>query len=242
MEVTNDAEAEIDDVNMVPSGPSESASEASEQPANKKITKMSQETRNAREESVDMMSEESGSSILRNAYQTPQSGTSSASSTAAASRISVPTPVDAEREQPPPLDEQIARITQMSQEPPYDGMKGYVISKQWLEDAQTRGTDAHKSSKEAREDVQPPVDNRDLVDTRFPDLKDGNGDQFYALKPGYLVSREIEIIPEPAWNQIVRWHGVTEGSPEIIRTCHNTSVNMSNQYLQFEVYPQSSQF
>ena len=237
MEVANDAGGEIEDVNMVPSGPSESASEASEQPVNKKITRMSQEARNAREESVDMMSEENGGSMLRNAYQTPQSGTSSASSITATSRTSVPTPADAEREQPPPLDEQIARITQMSQEPLYDGMKGYVISKSWLEDAQARGTDAHKSSKEARDDVQPPIDNRDLVDIRFPDLKDGSGDQFYPLKPGYLVSREIEIIPEPAWKQIIKWHGIAKGSPEIVRYCHNTSVSMSNQHLQFEVYP-----
>ena len=234
MEVTNDGEGDIEDVNMVPSGPSEIAGEASEQPANKKVPRITQESRGTRENSVDMMSEEPGYSPFLGVYRTPQSGTSSTSST---SRTSAPTDMENEREILPPLDEQIARITQLSQQPLYEGMKGYVIDNKWLEDAQARGTDAHKSSKQAEHEIQPPIDNRDIVavDINSLDLLDEEGDKFYPLKPGYEVGRQIEIIPQEAWEQIVKWHGVAPGSPNLIRYCHNTSDTQQN--LLFEVYP-----
>ena len=236
MEVTNDGEGDIEDVNMVPSGPFETLGEISEQPANKKVTRISQEPRGTREVSVDMMSDESGYSLSLNAYHTPQSGASSTSST---SRTSAPGDLEAERETLPPLDEQIARITQLSQQPSFEGMRGYVISNKWLVDAQERGTNAHKSSKEVKDDVLPPVDNRDLVftaaDGQALDLTDEEGNKFYSLKPGLEIAREIEIIPQQAWEQIIKWHGMTPGSPEIIRYCQNTSDTL--QHLQFEMYP-----
>ena len=235
MEVVNDGEGDIEDVNMIQTGPSGRADEPSEQPANKKVTRASQEPTGSREDSVDMMSEESGYSLSQNAYRTPQSGTSSSSST---SRTSAPTDMEAEKEALPPLDKQIERIMELTQQAQFEGMKGYVISNKWIEDAHGRAADTSGSSKQAQDDVLPPVDNRELVltvDGQIPDLVDENGEKFYPLRDGLEMARDIEIISQEAWDQIIAWHGAAPGSPEIIRICHNTSDTL--QYMQWELYP-----
>ena len=237
MEVTTDAEGEIEDVNMVPSGPSPTASDGSDQPANKKVSRLSQEARNAREASVDMMAEEKGSNLSENAYRTPQSGLSSSSSVTATSRTSDPSPSHHEPEKLPSMVDQVAKIIQISQTPLFDGLKGYVVCNRWLSDAQELATNAHKSSKDAQNDIVKPVDNRHLVDTSYSNLADDKGDKFYPLKPGLVVNQEIEIIPKEAWDLIVKWHGVHSDSPEIVRHCHNTNNNPGLESLQFELYP-----
>ncbi len=264
MEVGSDttAEGEIDDVNMVPAGesPAESggAAEDVEQPANKKVTRVAADARDARAVSVEMMDDGNAAAAVQGAYRTPQSGASSAQSTttpaasASGSNNAASTGValddtmqdpasatgNTAREEAPPIDQQIAIITQMSQQPQTDGMRGYIVDNAWLEDAQSRGTNAVRSSKETRaEGPLPAIDNRGLVDQRFSDLKDERGEPFYPLKLGFEVGREIEILPEEPWRQIMRWHGAVEGSPEIIRFCHNTSDNEFSENLQFELYP-----
>ena len=265
MEVSNSdpaTEGEMEDVNMVPTGPSSvdggAMDEDVEQPANKKITRVVGEARDVREQSVDMMDEESSSGGLQGAYRTPQSGVSSGPSTTTpatshagsssststsktlneSAHVPAATSGDTVREAPPQIDEQIAIITQMSQKPTFDGMRGFVVSNAWLEEAQARGSNALRSSKETRADGPlPPPDNRELVDPRFPNLRDERGEPFYPLKPGFEMARDIEVIPEEAWQQILRWHGSAEGSPDIIRFCHNTSDNQVTENLMFELYP-----
>ena len=266
MEVGSDsaAEGEIEDVNMVPAGesPAESggggAEDDAERPANKKVTRVAADARDAREVSVDMTDEGTAAVGVQGAYRTPQSGVSSAQSTTtpaastsssnntASANIalddimqhSAPATEDMAREEPPPIDQQIAVITQMSQQAQTDGMRGFVVNNAWLEDAQSRGTNAVRSSKETRaEGPLPAIDNRELVDQRFSDLQDERGEPFYPLKLGFEIGREIEILPEEAWRQIMRWHGAVVGSPDIIRFCHNTSDNEFTENLQFELYP-----
>ena len=231
---------------------SEKGQEHVAQPANKKLSLVAE--RETREASVDMMDDsEAGAGTIPGAYRTPQSGASSApsSTTPTTSNVAFSTSATTmanENEKAanassgtndvPPIDEQIAIITQMSQGPQHDDMRGFIIVNSWLEDAMARGTNAHRSSKETRADGPlPPLDNRELVDPRFPGLQDERGEPFLPLKPGFELTREIEILPEDAWKQIVRWHGAAEGSPEIIRFCHNTSDNAATENLQFELYP-----
>ena len=249
------AEGEIEDVNMVQAEPPSEgggAEEGMEQPANKKVTRGA----DAGEMSVDLMDEGSSSGATVGAYRTPQSGASSgpsittpATSAASSSTASTNTTLnETAREgaseadkaalEAPPFDEQIAIITQLAQRPLEDGMRSFVISNVWLEAALARGTNSTRSSKEAASDAPlPPLDNSEFIDPRFTDLNDERGEPFYPLKPGYTVSREIEILPEEAWRKIVKWHGTAQGSPEIVRFCHNTSGNDFSQNLQFELYP-----
>ena len=242
---------------MVPAGPlppdGGGRDDDTTQPANKKVSRMIGESRDTREASVEMTDEDTARGPMQGAYRTPQSGasstvstttpttstTSSATSTTTTNaNETAPSAAANAREAAPPIDEQIAIITQMSQKPTFDGMCGYVVANAWLEEAQARGTSALRSSKEARADGPlPPVDNRELVDPRFTGLRDERGEPFYPLKPGFEVGREVEIIPEDAWQQIVSWHGTAGGSPEITRFCHNTSDNEVTENLQFEMYP-----
>ena len=240
MEVSNDAEGEMEDIPMPSSVTPESPQEEADQPANKRITRLSQ--RNARETSVDMLSEETASTLSNNLYRTPpQSGASSTSSVSASTARTSASATQSGQEDPlPPLDEQIATILRLAQTPLYDGMKGYVMSGAWLKEAQDRGTAANKSSKQVKEDVFPPVDNRDLllqIDGQVPDLVDESGKRFYPLKPGLEIGQEIEVLPEEAWEKIIKWHGMKKDSPEIIRYCHNTSTGSSSENNVFELYP-----
>jgi ubiquitin carboxyl-terminal hydrolase 4/11 len=234
MEVSNDGDAEMEDVPMS-STTSDSPRDDADQPANKKVSRMSQEPRSARENSIDMLADEQPARLSQNVYRTPLSGASSSSI------MTVPngqTDLIIGGSGPaPPLDEQIAIITKAVQATPTDGAKGFIISNKWLTDAQERGTAANKSSKEAKEESQPPVDNRELVDSRYPDLVDEEGNKFIPLKPGLELDRDIQVLPEEAWKQIVQWYGVRSDSPEIIRWCHNTASGIGAEHLQYELNP-----
>lgn len=236
MEVANEGEGEIEDTPMAGSSAnSDSPRDDTDPPANKKLTRMGED---AREASVDMLAEESTASTLsHNAYCTPQSGTSSSSVTTAPTG-QVASDIVGGRGPAPPMDEQIAIITKAAQAiPDKDNQKGYVISFKWLIEAQERGTSATKSSKEAREEVQPPVDNKELVDTRYGELVDAEGNKFHPLKPALELGRDFQILPAEAWRQIVQWYGYVSDSPEIVRWSHNTSANEDQPNYLYELNP-----
>ena len=206
--------------------------DAEQRPASKRIS------RNSRDISVDMLAEESIPKLHQNVYQTPQSeGSSSASSSGLNYAVAAHIPVVLGGQGPiPKLEEQISIITKAIQETLVDGMKGYVVSNKWLSEAQERGTSTNKSSKEVKNDVQPPLDNRDLIDTSLGDLVDADGGRFVPLKTGLVLDKDIQILPESAWKQVLQWHGVLEDSPDIIRYCHNTSEG-DIENLQYELNP-----
>lgn len=236
MEVSNEGEGgetTTEDTGIASSIASESPQnhdDTEQRPASKKIS------RNSRDISVDMLAEETIPKLNQNIYQTPQSD-SSTSSSGPSSNAAGNAPIVIGGQGPTPsLEEQIAIVTKAVRETLVDGAKGYVISNKWLTEAQERGTNTNKSGKEVKNHVQPPLDNRDLIDTSLGDLVDADGERFVPLKVGLVIDRDIQILPESAWKQIVQWHGVLEDSPDIIRWCHNTSEgDIKN--LQYELNP-----
>ena len=59
------------------------------------------------------------------------------------------------------------------------------------------------------------------------------------LKPGLAIGEDYEILPQEAWELILRWYGNAKGSPEITRYAHNTNPDgaVGTENLQYESYP-----
>ena len=194
----------------------------------------SQGTRHRRETSVDMLAQESG----------PPSVTSSTSSTSggdgtSSSASSMPTSADV-----PPIDDQIHQVKQMAQQGSMsEGQKGYVVATKWLNRVLARGTDnagSEKFGKEAREGAIGPVDNTgiNLVTDRNVSLfEDEAGEDFVPLAPGLNLNEDFEILPEAAWDLILKWYTLAKGSAVIRRYCHNTSTSETLENLQYELHP-----
>ena len=231
MEVSSEGDGGggIDDVPMESSVTSDSPphEEQEQEPANKRIL------RSTRDMSVDMSEGDAHPKLSQQVSITPGSSSSSGPSSAANGQS---TTINGGQGPAPSLDEQIAIITKAVQETLSDGMKGYIISNKWLTEAQERGTAVSKSSKQTKDERQSPVDNRPLIDTSLGRLVDAEGNEFVPLKPGLVVDKDIQILPDSAWKQIVQWYGVVADSPDIIRWCHNTSEG-SLENLQYELNP-----
>jgi ubiquitin carboxyl-terminal hydrolase 4/11/15 len=253
------------DDGRVPDGPSSSQDQISDlqdvEP-DSKHTKLAT-NRHRREVSIDMLAyerntppgnsdqttttDESGDANSNNsAYLTPQSGISVPNSSTIISK-----PVDSSKptmsvapaeERLPPIDDQIAQVSKLAQSPLKNGEKGYIISKEWLARVQARGTQTHngaKLPKELMEGEIGPVDNTGLNMITDPtnSFKDEAGEPYVPLKPGLQLSDDFEVIPEEAWNLIIKWYGLAEGSPVMTRYCHNTTTSDTAENLQFELHP-----
>lgn len=218
------------------------------------------EARHNREVSVDMLAYEqdgfnhsssktSASETLSEStssvsYITPQSGISLSSSSKGASQL-----LDASQGQAvvsacdlPPIDEQIKRVQELTMVPMQARQKGYVVSMKWLSrvlsrDSHDNGKDAF--GKEAKEGPIGPVDNTGLnvvTDPLSGEFEDEAGEPYIPLRPGLQLSEDFEIVPQEAWDLIIKWYGLAQGSPVITRYVHNTSPGaMEN--LQYEIYP-----
>jgi ubiquitin carboxyl-terminal hydrolase 4/11/15 len=127
----------------------------------------------------------------------------------------------------PSIDDQVAQVYMLVQQPPQDGQKGYVISTSWLKKVLARSsTHADKSDKESLQSELGPVDNSDIVLDLGPqkrDFKDEKGDHFVPLRPGLQLSEDYEIVPQEAWDLIMKWYGLADQSPVIVRYAHNTN-------------------
>ena len=215
-------------------------------------------SRHQREVSVDMLSNETetsvepgslstmpesgGSSLLDGAYQT--SGTSSSgSSSKGIEGIGASPASSTTSPQMPSIDEQIAKVLQLANAPLDEGLKGYLVSNVWLGRVLSRSSDpeaAKKYPKEAAEGPIGAVDNSNLtlvVDPTLRDLKDERGDLFIPIRPGLVNEDDYQIVPQKAWEMILSWYGLARGSAVIIRYCHNTSDNQFTENLQYEIYP-----
>ena len=220
----------------------------------------SPEARHKRDVSVDMLvyeqndSSQTGSktsatetlsdSTSSGTYMTPQSGISLSTSSKR-----VPEELDAYQRQAVvsaddllPIDEQIKRVQDMAMVPMQAGQKGYVVSMRWLSRVLSRGShDSGKDAygKEAKEGPIGPVDNTGLNVVKDPlsgDFKDEAGEPYIPLRPGLQLSEDFEILPQEAWDLIIKWYGLAQGSPVITRYIHNTSTGaMEN--LQYEIHP-----
>lgn len=194
----------------------------------------SQGTRHKRETSVDMLAQEVD----------PQSATSSTSSTSggdgvASSASSMPTSADI-----PTIDDQIHQVQQLvKQGSMREGQKGYVVATKWLNRVLARGTDeagSEKYGKEAREGAIGPVDNTGInlvTDQNASPFEDEASQPFVPLAPGLALGEDFEILPEAAWELIIKWYTLAKGSAVIRRYCHNTSTSETQENLQYELHP-----
>ncbi|KAJ4294107.1 hypothetical protein N0V90_007797 [Kalmusia sp. IMI 367209] len=143
----------------------------------------------------------------------------------------------------PSVDEQVNKVLTLSRKPLQDRQVGYIVSQKWLERVWARTTQyadkQREFSKSAVEGEIGPVDNSDLVDTGsfHDDLADQQGEDFIPLRPGLMLEHEYEILPTEAWELVLSWYGVKEGTPVIRRYVHNTSPDKFSQNLQYEIYP-----
>lgn len=141
------------------------------------------------------------------------------------------------------LQQQAERVTQIHNRPFVDGQDGFVVSNKWLQRVFARIPEyAHRENefdKEALEGPIGPVDNSDLIDASLAaeGLVDKDGRDFVPLRAGLMINNDFEILPREAWDLIVGWYGIKDGSPEIRRRVHNTAVDGVGENLQYEVYP-----
>lgn len=179
------------------------------------------------------------------AYLTPQSGISTSSPAVLAStKQTLPHPMSiASGQSLPSIDEQIEQVTKLATTPLKEGQKGYLVSKNWLDRVLSKGSDTHKKgtySKALTEGEIGPVDNSGMnmvLDTTLSNLEDEAGEQFISIKPGLQMGDDFEVVPQEAWDLIIKWYGLAKGSPVITRYCHNTSISDNQDNLQYELFP-----
>lgn len=138
----------------------------------------------------------------------------------------------------PPLDQQIKTIETLvkafAETPIQEGDEAYLVSRKWLQRAQAFGLDSKHVSKEVPEGSLGPVDNSDIIETKFTD---SNGVECVKLKPG-LGTESFELFPKDAWDLLLFWYGLATGQAPIIRLAHNTAPDaVSDPVIQFEFHP-----
>ncbi|KAG8531416.1 uncharacterized protein KY384_003045 [Bacidia gigantensis] len=142
---------------------------------------------------------------------------------------------------PPSIDDQITKVLALAQGNWLEeGVKAYLVASNWLERVLSRGKgEAKNHSKGAQEGPIGPVDNSSIwLDTdAAAKYEDEKGEEFIFLKPQVTLRDDFELLPQEAWDLIIKWYGKAEGSPIITRYCHNTSTNEYQDNLQFELLP-----
>ena len=200
-------------------------------------------SRHKREVSVDMFAHEqeprgktgstpSGSEGMlgsESSYLTPRSGTT-------------PTGPSQNVGPLPTIDEQVAKVQELSYQPLREGQKGFIVSRKWLGRVLARVSEpSHETfDKSATEGDIGPVDNSGLnlvADTSVGLFRDEAGEPFAPLTLGLTMGVDFEVLPQEAWDLIVRWYGLAKGSPTITRYVHNTDLSGEGENLQYELYP-----
>ncbi|KAF1995476.1 UCH-domain-containing protein [Amniculicola lignicola CBS 123094] len=143
----------------------------------------------------------------------------------------------------PSLDEQVATVMLIMNRPLSEGDEGYVLSEKWLERVWARTSENEKRpeqfNKDALEGEIGEIDNSDLVDqaATVDDLADQNGEDFIPLRPGQSIGHEFEVLPQEAWDKVVKWYGLKHKTPVIRRYAHNTALDEFSENYQYELYP-----
>lgn len=200
-------------------------------------------SRHKREVSVDMFAHEqeprvktgsttSGSDGMlgsESSYLTPQSGTTPTRPSQLAGSL-------------PTIDEQVAKVQELSYQSLQEGQKGFVVSRKWLGRVLARVSEPSQETfdKSASEGDIGPVDNSGLnlvTDTSVGIFRDEAGEPFVPLTLGLTIGVDFEVLPQEAWDLIVRWYGIADGSPTITRYVHNTDLSGEGENLQYELYP-----
>ena len=200
-------------------------------------------SRHRREVSVDMFAHEqeprgktgsttSGSDGMlgsESSYLTPRSGTTPTGASHTVGSL-------------PPIDEQVAKVQELSYQPLREGQKGFIVSRKWLGRVLARVSEpSHETfDKSATEGDIGPVDNSGLNLVNDPPVgmfKDEAGQPFVPLTPGLNMEVDFEVLPQEAWDLILRWYGIAERSPTMIRYVHNTDLSGEGENCQYELYP-----
>ena len=217
---------------------------------------VNQQSRHKREMSLDTSTESASkggnllpdrsrppsNSLYNEAYRTSQPG---ASTTSLNGHNDVAQPCLGEGKGPwPSIDEQIGQVMDLTNGALEEGQKGFIVSQKWLDRVQSRSSlpqiAAKSYDKAAAEGPIGPVDNSGLemvFDQSMKNLKDERGEQYIPLRPEVAIGEDFQILPQQAWELIVRWYGLAQGSPIITRYCHNTSSSDVGDNLQFELRP-----
>ncbi|KAJ5701966.1 hypothetical protein N7488_009514, partial [Penicillium malachiteum] len=125
------------------------------------------------------------------------------------------------------IDDQVAQVSALMIKPLKDGQKGFVISSKWLKKVFARSsTHADKADNESLDSELGPVDNTDIVLDIGPQengLKDQRGESYVPMRPGLQHGEHYEIVPQEAWDLIMKWYGLATGSPVITRYAYDIS-------------------
>jgi len=158
----------------------------------------------------------------------------------------MPTPAPSDTQEAkdtPPLAEQLETVMKLIQEQPKEGDAGYIVSWKWVEKAQKLAQGVSKAGEKdggSGDSALGPVDNTGLnmvTDPSTKHFKDERGHPFVPMRPGLAMKEDIEILPQAAWDLVIKWHGVKKGSAVIVRYCHNTSTSEFMENLAYELYP-----
>jgi ubiquitin carboxyl-terminal hydrolase 4/11 len=139
----------------------------------------------------------------------------------------------------PPIDDQVQKVRAMASQELQDGQKGFLVSSKWLNRVIAKSSiqvEGAKIDKSAELEEIGPIDNNDLamVMEGSNELKDEAGKPFVALRPGLTMGDDFQVLPEEAWDLIVRWYSVEPSSPIVTRYAHNTT-ELGN--CQYELHP-----
>lgn len=143
----------------------------------------------------------------------------------------------------PSLDEQVTQVMAMMATGLQERQEGYIISEKWLERVWARTSEnsgrPQEFSKEATQGPIGPVDNSGLVDADAlqEDLMDQSGEDFIPLNKAAQMGQDFEILPAKAWELVVSWYGLKEGTPVIRRYAQNTVPDKSSENLEYELFP-----
>ena len=227
-----------DDVNMadgqdstMESDPASKVTQADSGAGSKRRSK-NINNRHKRETSVDMLGQETELASGASSTSSTFGDMSGPSSTSSAATVEAPS-----------IDDQIKSVMDINNQPMEEGQTGFIVANKWLQKVLARGSNAtgtEKYGKEALEGDIGPVDNSRInlvIDLSSGGFKDEKGEPFVPLKPGLQVNEDFEILPQTAWDLIMKWYGLCRGSPVIRRYCHNTSTSETQEHLQYEVNP-----
>ncbi|KAL3471949.1 hypothetical protein BJX99DRAFT_13959 [Aspergillus californicus] len=175
-----------------------------------------------------------------NAYQTPSS-MSTYTAPISSTREDTDTEPSVSPDELPTYDDQVARVTCFMMQPLQEDQKGYIVSMSWLKRVLARSsTHADQVDKSAAEGDIGPVDNSDVVlvtDPTNTGFADEHDDPFIPLRPGLQLAEDFEIIPWEGWDLIMKWYGLAEQSPVIVRYAHNTNPSGDSPNIAYEINP-----
>lgn len=242
---------DVDNADKALASPQKTSS-LQQSPLPSRFKPMNQERREARAVSVDMLADERDPPTHQAAST---SGSESAlGSNADTGTVSSP-PTSMETEGDSRLkatsadhlsfDEQVQKVTALTMNMEMKvGQRGFLISAAWFNRVVSRTAQGMNENhpKSLREGQVGPVDNHDLIpsgaagDSRG--LKDGDGNTIVPLRTGLRLDEDFTIVPQEAWDLILQWYRLAEGSPAITRYVRDTSPEGSEiPNLQFELYP-----